>query len=94
MEKITSTYLKAITDRSKVSRAYRSYQFVGLEIAMILDDTAHKSLYIKLAKDNDPDRLLALAKSVKEKRHVTNRGAYFMRLLKEERTRRSSPTAL
>lgn len=85
MEKLTRDYLETISKRTKKVRAHRSFQFVGLEIAMILGDFDHKSLYIKLAKEYDPERLLVLAKTVREKEHVTNRGAYFMKLMKEER---------
>ncbi len=74
-------YLKELQTRAKDSRVYHSHQFVGLEIAMLLRDLEHKSLYIRLAKNHNPDRLLALAKSVMEKRDVQNPGAYFMKLI-------------
>ncbi len=53
----------------------------GLLLAEILSDEAHKSLYMKLAKEYKQDRLLELAKSVTERKNVKNKGAYFMRLL-------------
>lgn len=74
-------YLKSLKERSEDSRVYHSHQFVGLEIAMLLHDLEHKSLYIKMAKIHNPDRLLSLAKSVIEKRDVKNPGAYFMKLV-------------
>lgn len=74
-------YLKQLQDRGKDSHVYHSHQFIGLEIAMMLHDLEHKSLYIKMAKFHNPDRLLALAKSVVEKRDVKNPGAYFMKLV-------------
>ena len=74
-------YFKQLDSRGKKSRAYYSYQFVGLELAVILRDMPHKALYIKLAKEHDNcERLLALAKSVAERRGVNNKGAYFMKL--------------
>lgn len=76
-----SKYLKGLQERSKESHVYHSHQSVGLEIAMLLRDTEHKSLYIKMAKMHNPDRLLSLAKSVTEKREVKNPGAYFMKLV-------------
>jgi len=76
-----SKYLKSLKERGKDSHVYHSHQFVGLEIAMLLHDLEHKSLYIKMAKIHNPDRLLALAKSVVEKRDVKNPGAYFMKLV-------------
>jgi len=80
-----SKYLDNLKKRNKESRVYTSYQLLGLEIADILNDNAHKSLYIKLAKDYDPDTLLRIAKSVAEKKRVRNKGAYFMRVLQEKR---------
>ena len=46
----------------------------------MLHDESHKSLYIKLAKDNDADKLLKLAKDVSLRKNVENKGAYFMSL--------------
>lgn len=74
-------YLKGLQERGKESHIYHSHQSVGLEIAAILRDLEHKSLYIKMAKAHNPDRLLSLAKSVAEKRDVKNPGAYFMKLV-------------
>ncbi len=71
-------YLKTLKGRGKDSRVYYSHQFVGLDIAMLLKDLPHKSLYIKLAKEHNPQKLLELAKSVMERRDVQNPGAYFM----------------
>lgn len=77
----TKDYLKVLKERGRESHVHRSYQFIGLEIATTLRDLDHKSLYMKLAKEYDEDRLLELAKSVAERRGVENRGAYFMKLL-------------
>jgi hypothetical protein len=85
-----SKYLADLKKRTKESRAYTAYQVLGLEIAEILGDQNHKSLYIKLAKDGDPHTLLRLAKSVAEKKHVKSKGAYFMKVLKETRNQKSS----
>lgn len=76
-------YLEELKSRSKTSKVYQSYQLTGLEIANILEDWKHKSLYIKLAKEHG-DRLLGIAKSVAEKRDVQNKGAYFMKVYKNE----------
>ena len=77
-------YVETLRDRSKKSRTYTSYQTLGLDIATILNDWDHKTLYIKLAKDGDPHRLLEVAKKVAEKKDVQNKGAYFMKVLQEE----------
>jgi len=84
----TSNYLEELKKRKKKSHIYRKYQLTGLEISSILEDEKHKSLYIKLAKDHRDDQLLALAKTIAEKRGIKNRGAYFMSCLKELKTKR------
>ena len=73
-------YLEELKKRKKESRVYSEHQLVGLLIAEILEDDKHKSLYIKMAKDYNPDKLLKLAKSVAERKNVENKGAYFMKL--------------
>lgn len=76
----SKSYFDELKKRSKKSRVYKKYQLTGLEIANILEDWSHKSLYIKLAKEHG-DRLLAIAKSVAEKKNVKNKGAYFMKII-------------
>jgi len=83
MGNVKDRYLEELKKRAKESHVYRKYQLIGLEIAQILGDEAHKSLYIKLAKEMDGDRLLRLAKEVADRKNVTNKGAYFMSLLKK-----------
>jgi hypothetical protein len=74
------TYLGELKRRAKTSRISRPFQLIGLEIAVTLRDLEHKALYIKLAKEHDPQRLLQMAKEVAERRDVKNAGAYFMKL--------------
>lgn len=81
MPRIKERYLAELKRRSKESRIYRKYQLTGLLLAEILEDEKHKTLYIKLAKDGDGDRLLAIAKDVAERKNVKNKGAYFMKML-------------
>lgn len=76
-----SKYIAELRRRAKESHVYRKYQLVGLAIAETLKDERHKALYIKLAKEHDGERLLALAKDIAERRNVKNRGAYFMSLM-------------
>ncbi|MDD4762097.1 MAG: hypothetical protein PHZ25_03700 [Candidatus Pacebacteria bacterium] len=73
-------YLEEIKNRKKKSRVYKRFQMIGLEIAMHLEDERHKSLYIKMAKLGDSDKLLALAKNITENKKIKNKGAYFMRM--------------
>ena len=75
-------YLKTLKERSQNTRVSKEFQLIGLEIATLLHDLEHKALYIKLAKQYGSDRVLALAKSVAERRDVKNMGAYFMSLTK------------
>ncbi len=79
---LTDDYLKELQKRSSESRVYKKYQLVGLEIAEFLKDEEHKSLYIKLAKQNDPERLLGIAKEISQNKNVKNKGAYFMKIWK------------
>lgn len=74
-------YFKNLDERRHQSHVYRPFQLIGLELAEILHDDAHKSLYIKIAKDHtDYQRLLGLAKRIAEQDAVRNKGAYFMKL--------------
>lgn len=75
------SYMELIEERRKQGRVTTPHQLIGLELAKILDDERHKSLYIKLAKEHDNHSLLILAKNIAEKPNVINKGAYFMRML-------------
>ena len=81
-----ATYLENLKKRGAESHVYRQFQLIGLEIATILGDQRHKSLYIKLAKERDGDRLRAIAKDVADRSNVKNKGAYFMRVVAEDPT--------
>lgn len=86
MEKSSNkSYLDLIRERKRTSRVYASYQAIGLALAEILEDNEHKSLYIKLAKERNPQVLIELAKDVASRRGVKNKGAYFMKLLKNKK---------
>jgi hypothetical protein len=78
-------YMAELKRRGKESHVYRNYQLIGLEIADILGDRSHKALYIKLAKEGNQRRLLAIAKDVAERREIKNQGAYFMKVISEQR---------
>lgn len=71
-------YIANLKKRSEGSGVHHSHQFLGLEIATLLKDYKHKSLYIKMAKEYDGAELLALAKDVARRADVENSGAYFM----------------
>lgn len=74
-------YLEKVKERSKESKVYAPHQLMGLELAEILNDPKHKALYIRLAKLHKSANLLAIAKSVAERKNIKNKGAYFMKLL-------------
>ena len=65
MPTVREKYIAELGRRAKESHIYRNYQLTGLEIADILGDRPHKALYIKMAKDGNPRRLLAIAKDAK-----------------------------
>jgi hypothetical protein len=77
-------YLAELTRRKKESRVYQKHQHTGLLLADILEDRPHKALYIRLAKNNEENLLMRLAKQVAENKNVQNRGAYFMKVLQAE----------
>ncbi len=85
---IDKDYLKTIKDRGKESHVYKKFQLIGLEIAKLLNDEKHKSLYIKLAKQYDAENLLAIAKDVSQRKKIENKGGYFMRIIQELRAKK------
>lgn len=77
---IPKDYLNIIRQRGEKSHVYKKYQLTGLRMAQLLNDEKHKSLYIKLAKEYDEQRLISLAKDISERKNVKNKGGYFMRV--------------
>ena len=80
---LVEDYIEKLKKRSRESRVYRKYQLIGLEIAELLEDPKHKSLYIKLAKENNPERLLGMAKEISQNKNIKNKGAYFMKIIQK-----------
>ncbi len=78
---LSENYFGEIEERGKKSKVYKPYQLFGLQIAQLLDDNDHKSLYMRLAKKYDNNYLLTLAKTISENNNVKNKGAYFMSVL-------------
>ncbi|PIT93239.1 MAG: hypothetical protein COU06_00885 [Candidatus Harrisonbacteria bacterium CG10_big_fil_rev_8_21_14_0_10_38_8] len=77
-----NNYLSELNKRSQNKRVTTDYQLTGLEVAMMLRDMKHKALYIKLAKQHGSDKIIAIAKTVLERKDIKNPGAYFMTLTK------------
>ena len=73
-------YRKLLEERAKTSRVYKKFQLTGLLISQLLNDEKHKSLYIKLAKEENQQRMLELARDISERKNVENKGAYFMKV--------------
>ncbi len=88
MQDLGGSYMKEVPDRGKKSHVHKEFQEIGLMVAELLCDAPHKALYIKLAKELGKDKILTLAKSVAERREVSNRGAYFMSVLHGEKNGR------
>lgn len=82
---IDKDYLNILKERIKKNRVHKKFQFTGLTLAQILNDEKHKSLYIKLAKKYDEQKLISLAKNISERKNVKNRGAYFMKVLQKSK---------
>jgi hypothetical protein len=87
MARMREKYVAELKRRGKESHVYKKYQLLGLEISQILADEKHKALYIKLAKEQDAETLMRLAKDIAERTNVKNKGAYFMTMLKERNTK-------
>jgi len=90
MRDLRRAYLELLKKRKKESRIYRKHQLIGLEIASLLDDERHKTLYIKMAKEHNAEKLLSLAKEIAERKNVLRKGAYFMACLNVRRTKRNA----
>ena len=74
------SYFELLEERRTKGRVTTEHQLIGLTIAELLRDEGHKSLYIKLAKENDSDLLLGIAKDIAEREGIENPGAYFMKV--------------
>lgn len=85
LNNIKKEYLKTLTKRSKESKVYKPFQSTGLMLADILDDPENKAIYIRLSKIYDNQELIIKARDVAERRNITNKGAYFMKMLKDIR---------
>ncbi len=91
--------MKAIDGEKYIRKLYKRYtghvtkqfQSVGLEVANILGDLKHKSLYIKYAKENPKLDLIALAKSVIDRRNVKHPPSYFMKIMQNLKSNRAVP---
>ena len=79
-----NAYLDRIRERAKESHIHSRHQMIGLMVADALEDSAHKALYIKMARDENGEKMLYMAKSIAENSKVENKGAYFMKVWRME----------
>lgn len=79
-----NAYLDRLRERAKKSRIHSRHQMIGLMVADTLSDSAHKALYIKMARDENGEKMLYMAKSIAENSRVENKGAYFMKVWRLE----------
>ena len=75
-----SDFVELVKKRGRMSKVFKKYQWDGLEIAALLKDESHKTLYIKLVKENPNLDLVALARDISSRKNIGNKGAYFMTL--------------
>jgi len=75
-----NAYLDKIKERAKKNRIHSRHQMIGLMVAETLGDNDHKSLYIKMAREENGEKMLYTAKSIAENPRVKNKGAYFMKV--------------
>lgn len=78
---VKDAYIAKLKERAQQSRVYKRHQLDGLEIAHMLGDERRVSLYMKLAKEQNGQKLRRLAKEIAENNSVKNKGAYFMTCL-------------
>lgn len=85
LKDISGEYIKTLVKRAKESKVYKPFQSTGLALAEILNDPENKAIYIRLSKIYDNQELIRKAKDVAERKSIFNKGAYFMKMLKEIR---------
>jgi|GEM_PF-701208 len=85
LNNIKKDYIRTLIKRSKESKIYKPFQSIGLSLAEILNDPENKAIYIRLAKIYDNQELIRKARDVAERKSVDNKGAYFMKMLKDIR---------
>ncbi len=83
LKNISGDYIKTLAKRARESRVYKPFQSTGLMLAEILDDQKHKAIYMRLCKIYDNQELIRKARDVAERKSIENKGAYFMKMLKE-----------
>jgi len=81
---INKDYLDTLKERAKKSHVYKKHQLTGLLMAQDLNDPKHKTLYMKMAKYISNQKLMEIVKDIKERKNITQGGAYFMKIAKEK----------
>lgn len=81
---IDKDYIEKLEKRAQSNRIVKEFQDTALHIAELLNDKKHTALYMRLAKHYPKQLLVRIAASVAERGHIDRKGAYFMKILKEE----------
>lgn len=81
---IDPAYFDELAERAKTNKIYQEFQLTALTLAELLGDSKHVSLYMRLAKTHPKQDLFRIAKTIAERPDIGNKGAYFMKVLKEE----------
>ena len=86
MQKISDTLKKyKLDDKDKtVSREFQKYAY---DLAVELNDLAHKSLYMRLAKNTSRGLMEAARSFVKDAQNARSKGGLFMWKLKQLKTK-------
>lgn len=82
--------IKEVFEEKDVKRKYitREFQDYGYRLAESLDDLKHKSLYIKLAKEEDRERLQQAWEFVKDANAKSKAKLFMWKLKKLRRAKR------
>jgi hypothetical protein len=85
LKNISGDYIKTLAKRARESKVYKPFQSTGLMLAEILDDQRNKAIYMRLSKIYDNQELIGKARDIAERKSIENKGAYFMKMLKDVR---------
>ena len=85
MQKIGQLLQQRTPATAKAALPRYEFQIYGEWLAQMLEDEPRKTLYIKLAKEEERSRLERALEHVMASRHVRKKGALFMYRLKQLR---------
>jgi hypothetical protein len=83
IKNISKDYIKTLFKRSRESKIYKPFQSTGLILSETLNDPENKAIYMRLAKIYNNQQLIGKARDIAERKNIENKGAYFMKMLKD-----------